>query len=31
MVGHVGSPTFIVHADMTSTRSEVKVTRLLKL
>jgi len=29
MVGHVGSPTCIVHADMTLTWSKVKVTGLL--
>jgi len=29
MVGHPGSPTGIVHADMTLTRSKVKVTGLL--
>jgi len=30
MVGHAGSPTGIVHADVTLTRSKVKVTGLLK-
>jgi len=30
MVGHAGSPTHIVHVDMTLTRSKVKVTALLK-
>ena len=30
MVGHAGSPTGIVHADITLTRSKVKVTELLK-
>jgi len=29
MVGHAGSTTGIVHADMTVTRSKVKVTGLL--
>jgi len=29
MVGHAGSPIGIVHADMTLTRSEVKVMGLL--
>ena len=31
MVGHAGSPTGIVHADMTLTRSKVKVTGLLNV
>jgi len=30
MVGHAGSPTCIVHADMTLTRPKVKVVGLLK-
>jgi len=29
MVGHAASPTAIVHADMTLTRSKVKVTGVL--
>jgi len=31
MVGHADSPTGIVHADMTLTRSKVKVTGLLNV
>jgi len=30
MVGHAGSSTGIVHADMTLTRSKVKISDLLK-
>jgi len=30
MVGHAGSPTRIVHVDMTLTRFKVKIMRLLK-